>query len=219
VAPFVNYVLIFDKLDLFAGGLLIAFLYHKRESYKKFLQRIFQPWVQLIMLSLCAIFITEVFPLFTTQHDFFYIYLYHSVTDVLFGYLLLSAVQPNSILRLENKVLVNLGKVSYGVYLMHTAVAQFVLMFFKRFIGHPNLYFIYDYIYPACALAATSAVAAVSYYFFESWFLRKKAQLQIASQKLWVKKTNSYNPSSANLAATPAALTLKKTSETSSETP
>jgi peptidoglycan/LPS O-acetylase OafA/YrhL len=110
---------------------------------------------------------------------------------------------------------------------MQSAIAQFVFMFFKRFIGHPNLHFIYDIIYPTCVLAATSAVAAFSYYFFESWFLRKKARLQLASQKLWPKKTNTFSRPSAIVTTAPVTpadpvttvLIIKKTAETSSETP
>jgi peptidoglycan/LPS O-acetylase OafA/YrhL len=171
--PFVNYVLIFDKLDLFAGGLLIALLYQNRDSYSKFLTTIFQPWIQVIMLSVCILFVMEVFPLFKTQSDFTYIYLYHFITVALFGYLLLCAVQPNSVMRLESKWLSILGKVSYGIYLMHPAMAQFVMMFFKRFIGHPDVHVLYDLIYPVCTLMTTSAAACLSYFFFESRFIRR----------------------------------------------
>ena len=166
-----NYLLIFDKLDLFGAGLLIAWFYYNREKYQKVFSKLFHPLVQVIMLVLFVIYLLSVYD----PTNFFYIlFIDHFICFILFGYILLAAVAENSIFHLEYPLLKTLGKISYGIYLFHTAVLQFSLVFFKKLIRHPGSHLIYDVLYPLFGLTATCVVAYLSYKYYESWFLKKK---------------------------------------------
>ncbi|MBS1603270.1 MAG: acyltransferase, partial [Bacteroidetes bacterium] len=120
-----NYMLIFDKLDLFGGGLLIAWLLYNRERYEGLFARLFLPGVQVLMTVL---FFVYIFSVFDPSNTLYFIFGDHLVSVVLYGYVLLAAVADNSIYRLENPLFKTLGKISYGIYLFHTAVLQFSLV-------------------------------------------------------------------------------------------
>ena len=167
----INYQLIFDKLDLFGAGLFIAWLYHNRDRYQALFKRLFHPAVQVVMTVL---FILYVLSVYDPTNTFYILFIDHLVCFVLFGYILLAAVVENSILRLENPLLKELGKISYGIYLFHTAVLQFSLVFFKKVVKHPGSHLIYDLFYPLFGLTATCIIAYLSYRYYESWFLKKK---------------------------------------------
>jgi peptidoglycan/LPS O-acetylase OafA/YrhL len=166
-----NYMLIFDKLDLFGAGLFIAWLYYNRERFQGLFRKLFHPAVQVVMYGLFILYILSVFD---PTNTFYYIFFDHLVCFALFGYLLLAAVDENCIFNLEYPLVRTLGKISYGIYLFHTAVLQLTLVFFKKVVKHPGSHLIYDLAYPLCGLAATCVVAYISYQYYESWFLKKK---------------------------------------------
>lgn len=166
-----NYLLIFDKLDLFGAGLFIAWLYYNKERYRSLFKKLFHPLLQVLMLLL---FIVYVLSVFDPTNFFYFLFIDHLVCFILFGYILLAAVVENSIFHLEYPILKEMGKISYGIYLFHTAVLQFSLVLFKKLIHHPESHIIYDLLYPLFGLAATCAVAYLSYKYYESWFLRRK---------------------------------------------
>jgi peptidoglycan/LPS O-acetylase OafA/YrhL len=166
-----NYMLLFDKLDLFGAGLFVAWLYYKREKYQALFKKMLHPAVQVIMTVL---FILYVLSVYDPTNIFYFLFIDHLVCFVLFGYVLLAAVAENSILRLENPLMKLLGKISYGIYLFHTAVLQFSLVLFKRVVKHPGSHLVYDLIYPLFGLTATCIIAWLSYRYYEAWFLKKK---------------------------------------------
>jgi peptidoglycan/LPS O-acetylase OafA/YrhL len=177
----INYLLIFDKLDLFGGGLFAALLYYKREEYQTLFRKLFRPWVQILMTSLAFLYAISVLK---PTNTWFLLFADHYACSLLFGYVLLAAVVENSIYRLENPLLKTLGRISFGIYLFHTAICQFVLIFFQKIIGHPESRLIYDLLYPFSCLVATSTVAYLSYTYYEMWFLKKKKKFELVLTRI-----------------------------------
>jgi peptidoglycan/LPS O-acetylase OafA/YrhL len=176
-----NYVLIFDKLDLFGAGLLAALLYYKKDVYGPWLRTLFRPWIQVLMTCLAILYTLSI--LKPTNIPCL-IFRDHFICDILYGYVLLAAIVENSIYRLEHPLLKTLGKISFGIYLFHTAICQFVLIFFKKFIGHPESRIIYDLLYPLGSLIVTCLVAYISYTYYESWFLIRKKKFELVSTRI-----------------------------------
>jgi peptidoglycan/LPS O-acetylase OafA/YrhL len=176
-----NYVLIFDKLDLFGGGLFAALLYHKREQYKTFFRRLFRPGVQVLMTVLAVLYVLSIL---RPSNRWYLIFADHYVCDILFGYVLLAAIAGNSIYRLEKPLLKTMGRISFGIYLFHTAICQFVLLFFQKVIGHPQWRIVYDLAYPLTCLAVTGLVAYLSYTYYEMWFLKKKKKFELVGTRI-----------------------------------
>jgi peptidoglycan/LPS O-acetylase OafA/YrhL len=171
---FWNYQLIFDKLDLFAGGLVLSLIYRKRNEYGIVLKKVFHPIVQY-----CAVALILLYLLFNNRlhTKFELLFIDHFIQILLFGYFILGAVLDGFIFNFEKKLLNILGKISYGIYLFHTSIEQVLFIFLKKFIKHPDNFFIYDIAFPFISLLLTCAVAYLSYNFFELKFLRKKEQL------------------------------------------
>ncbi|HWB94882.1 MAG TPA: acyltransferase [Puia sp.] len=166
----INYEMLFDKLDLFGAGLLIAVLHYHRERYTALFRRIFHPAVQVVMTIGAILFTCSV----VRPSDNFMLFGLDYVCDFFYCYVLLAAVADNSIYRLEHPLLRTLGRVSYGIYLFHTSVCQLVLIVFRRGIGHPESRLIYDLAYPLAGLTVTCVVAWLSYPYYERWFLKLK---------------------------------------------
>ena len=171
-----NYVLIFDKLDLFGGGLFAALLHYRRERYGRFFKAMFRPWVQVLMTLTALLYVLS---LIKPTNGVFLLFADHYVCDILFGYVLLAAIAENSIYHLEIPLLKTMGKISYGIYLFHTAICQLVLLVFKKVIGHPGWRIVYDLGYPLACMVATGVVAYLSYRYYEMWFLNKKKKFEL----------------------------------------
>jgi peptidoglycan/LPS O-acetylase OafA/YrhL len=180
--PFLmNHVLIFDQLDLFGGGLLAAMLYHDRVRYKVFFSRLFKPWIQVLVIVTALLYFLSIIK---PDNEWYKLFAEHYVCDLLFGYVLLAAVVENSVLRLEVPLLKTLGRVSFGIYLFHTAICQLVLLAFKKVVGHPEWRIVYDLGYPLACLAATGVVAYLSYNYYEMWFLRRKKRFELVTTRV-----------------------------------
>jgi peptidoglycan/LPS O-acetylase OafA/YrhL len=171
-----NYVLIFDKLDLFGGGLLAALLYHNRDQYAALFKRLFDPRVQVPVAIIAFLYAVSILK---PMDRLYLLFGDHYVCDILFGYVLLAAVAQNSIFHFEYPLLKTMGKISYGIYLFHTAVCQFVLLFFRKAVGHPQWRIVYDLAYPLACLVVTGIVAYLSYRYYEMWFLNKKKKFEM----------------------------------------
>lgn len=176
-----NYLMITDKLDLFGAGLVIALLYYHKERFGNFLQTIFHPFIQWTMLILSILYVLSVI---RPEGKMFALFGDHFVSAVLFGYLILSAVMDTSILNLENNLLRTLGRISYGIYLFHTAVCQVVLVLFKKFIGQPDSYLVYEVAYPLTNIILTCMVAYFSYEYFERIFLKMKNRFALVKTRI-----------------------------------
>lgn len=171
-----NHLLLFDKLDLFGGGLFISMLYQQRERFGTFFRVCFRPWIQVVMTLVALLYTLSVIK---PEGDYFQLFFDHYICDILYGYVLLAAVADNSIYHLEKPLLKTMGRVSFGLYLFHTAVCQFVLLFFRKVVGHPEMRLVYDVVYPLACLAVTGVVAWCSYNYYEMWFLKKKRKFEL----------------------------------------
>jgi peptidoglycan/LPS O-acetylase OafA/YrhL len=176
-----NHILIFDKLDLFGSGLIAALLYHNRSRYAAFFKGIFRPWMQVLMAIMAVLYMLSIIK---PDNVWYLLFCDHYVCGLLFGYVLLSAVAENSVFRLENPLLTTLGRVSFGIYLFHTAICQLVLLAFIKVVRHPEWRILYDVVYPFVCLAATGLVAYLSYNYYEMWFLRKKKRFELVTTRV-----------------------------------
>ncbi|HEV3414240.1 MAG TPA: acyltransferase [Puia sp.] len=176
-----NHVLIFDNLDLFGGGLFAALLYHNRSRYAAFFKGFFRPWMQVLVAVIALLYVLSIIK---PENTWYLLFGDHYVCDLLFGYVLLSAVAGNSVFRLEKPLLTTLGRVSFGIYLFHTAICQLVLLAFIKVVGHPGWRVMYDLIYPLACLAATGVVAYLSYNYYEMWFLKKKKKFEVVTTRV-----------------------------------
>ena len=88
------------------------------------------------------------------------------------------ACNPSSLLKLENNPLRYLGKISYGIYMFHYTAILFVAAGLGRFAtrAHPVLWGAVFYV---LVFALTILLAAVSYRYFESFFLNLKSKFAI----------------------------------------
>lgn len=176
----INYLLIFDKLDLFGGGMMFACLYYKKEQYASVLKKILHPAVQYSMLLLTIAYALAIFR-FPKEIHF---YLDHVVCIVLFGYTLLMAVAENSILRLESPTLKMLGRISYGIYLFHAAICQILIILFMRYIKHPESFLVYNVVYPLLCGLLTCILSYYSYEYFEKFFLKRKNSFSVVATRV-----------------------------------
>lgn len=176
----INYLLLFDKLELFGMGMFAAYLLFNKERFNRFLSMLMNKWVQCIMLVLTILVVFSVarIPLLS---EYYYDHFIHAI---LFGYLMLMAVSPRSILHLEHPLMKTLGKVSYGIYLFHGPVCQIVLILLKKVFGQAPDILVYEILYPAVTIVLTCGIAYISYEFFEKYFLRIKSKFAVVQTRL-----------------------------------
>jgi len=100
------------------------------------------------------------------------------IRAVLFCWLIINvSVNSGSLLKLENRVLDYLGKISYGIYMYQMCIIFGVVLVFKK------LHFGNDYlsmiIYNFIVVALLVGLAALSKHFFEDYFLRLKHKFEV----------------------------------------
>ena len=98
----------------------------------------------------------------------------YGILGLLAAWLVLASLKETSLaVRLENPVLVYIGRVSYGIYLWHYTL----LRLFE--VHSPHHKFVVDVL----VLAGTLAIAAVSYHFVETPILRATRRITIGLRK------------------------------------
>ena len=100
--------------------------------------------------------------------------LYHLLSMILFG-LTLCSFAEKPIKLLENKLMIYLGKISYGVYMYHAIMMQFIGFIYLK----SNLYYKISnissiIIFNLLVLISTITIAHLSFKYFESYFLKLK---------------------------------------------
>ncbi len=86
---------------------------------------------------------------------------------------------PNSILKLENKLFKVLGNISYGIYMYHLIVIAFVLSTLKHLNIEVNDSFTSQLTVYGSTILLTVLVSYISYTYFEKWFLNLKHKFTI----------------------------------------
>jgi peptidoglycan/LPS O-acetylase OafA/YrhL len=123
--------------------------------------------VQILCYIALAYFIT---------HGLFFFGFYFEVYAIVFGILIFSLVSDNSIFNFESRPLSYLGKISYGMYMLHYLVINLIIKFVST-----NGAIIY-----IASFIGTIAVAHLSYKYFEGYFLNyKKKHFQVESSMLF----------------------------------
>ena len=100
--------------------------------------------------------------------------LYHLVSAVIFG-LTISSFAEKPIKLLENKVLTYLGNISFGIYMYHAIMMQFVgFLFLKLNVVDIISSYLSIILFNVLVLISTLITAHFSYQYFESYFLNLK---------------------------------------------
>lgn len=175
----INYVLLFDKLELFGMGMFAAYLLFNKEIFSRLMAALMNRWLQGIMLVLTILVVFSIIRISWLSETYYD----HFIHAILFGYLMLMAVAPNSILHLEYPLMKTLGKISYGVYLFHGPVCQLVLISLQKVFGHAPDILAYEILFPALSVVFTCGIAYISYEFFEKHFLRIKSRFAVVQTR------------------------------------
>jgi peptidoglycan/LPS O-acetylase OafA/YrhL len=121
---------------------------------------------------LCFIFITY----FTTNIfiNYFSVEAYHFFSMILFS-IVISLMTLSPLRLLENKLLIYLGKISYGIYMYHSIVIQLIgliyLKVFSKFYFDKSIVVV---LYNFIVIIVTILISHLSYKYYELYFIKKK---------------------------------------------
>ncbi len=150
------------------GGIAAAMLM-KKHLFDKQLSFLGQKWIQFIVLLTVAAFT------FTGMHKLFWI-IDHEVFSVLVAVCLINLSQPEvSIINVQNKQVLYLGKISYGLYMYHNILIGFSIWLITKAFGIEH----YNIALYLSSFALTILVSALSYEFFERPFLKLKEKFTV----------------------------------------
>jgi peptidoglycan/LPS O-acetylase OafA/YrhL len=108
---------------------------------------------------------------------------YHFISMVLFG-LTLQSFAEKPIKLLENKWLIYLGKISYGIYMFHAIMMQFAGFIFLKSNLHLKISNLNSIIiFNLLVFISTIITAHLSFKYFESYFLNLKGRLIFTGNK------------------------------------
>lgn len=175
-----NYVMLPNKVELFAAGMTGAYLLFKKERYKSLFAIIQKRPVQIIIIAIALLYT------FTNLYldDITSYYLSDFAGCLTYGLVVLLFVQPNCIVNLEYPLFNTLGKISYGIYLFHPPICHLTLVTMTKFLKIPNSFINYDIIYPLLAASITAILAYLSYELFEKRFLKMKEKYTIVKTRI-----------------------------------
>jgi peptidoglycan/LPS O-acetylase OafA/YrhL len=154
-----------EYLGCIAIGCIFSALYFRRESIAK--KWLFSKWVQVAVVvvigTLCAI-------CYYVKHDELYFNL--RWYSLLFGVVVLNAaLNPQTIYKLENRVLVFLGKISYGIYMYHMFCLGVAFVVARALFQD---FWAQYLVYAVLGIGLTILVSWASYRWLEAFFLRLK---------------------------------------------
>ena len=157
------------NIDCMAIGGFFAILLHTQSRFLKFFQNKYLFYFALA-LTVTLLYKGVYFPILTVDHVKFQ-YLYKEFYALWFGIIILNfASNPEIHISLEAKPFKYLGKVSYGLYMYQPigiALAFQIALFFPQ---------AFNFILYILSMAITVAIAALSYKYFEAYFLRFKGK-------------------------------------------
>jgi len=151
------------RIDCMAiGGVFAYLLFHKKDNILNVIfNRVFQT-MSFIVLFIC-LFKGLIFPF------------HHTVYAVLFGLIIINvSTNPKSILKLEWKPIIWLGKISYGLYVFHGVIIFSILYYFRNLINSINNLYLRDVFIYSIVFFFTISISYLSYNFYEKRFLRIK---------------------------------------------
>lgn len=155
------------KLECMAMGALAAYWLHG--GFDRVLRVLYFPLTQLAALGLIF------FSLWTNQN---YQQFDNVVWGAAFAVLIVNlAANPRSLLKLENRPLDYLGKISFGIYVYHSFTIVGVLLFLRSWMPTQGLLF--NGLLYSLVIALTIGLAALSHRYYESPFLRLKIRYMV----------------------------------------
>ncbi|MEO6305311.1 MAG: acyltransferase family protein, partial [Bacteroidia bacterium] len=139
---------------------------------KKYFQLLLNNY--LLIFSIAAVFALVYFTPDKLQDAAFIIY------SVLFLIIILNvSLNPKSIIKIENKVFVFLGNISYGLYMYHLMIVAAFIGFLK-YIGFEVDNSVASQLLVYIGVTALTILTAwLSYRYFESWFLKLKHKFTV----------------------------------------
>ena len=151
------------------GGMGAYFLFNYQEKFKSVIYH-----KAVLPLSLIGIPILLLFTPSQLQDGV------HLVYSVLFLFIIANVSgNPNSFLKLENKVFNFLGKISYSIYMYHFMLIPFVFYLFKKIGIEPSNQLIPQLIMYVSITGLSVLVSWLSFTYFEGWFLKLKTKYTI----------------------------------------
>ncbi len=151
------------------GGMGAYFLFTKKELIQQY---VYKTWVLLVSLLFIPLLI-----LFTPPAIQDGIHLVYSVVFLLI--ILNVSGNPNSFLKLENKVYVFLGNISYSIYMYHFMLIPAVFYVLKKLGIEPSNQILTQLLTYVSVTAVSILISWLSYKYFEGWFLKLKSRFTI----------------------------------------
>ena len=164
---------LFDFIDAFRidcmliGGLFALLLYNQH----KYLKILYSKKTQIIVYAFTIILIVSGFKILVINHTVF---------SILFGIIILNlASNSNSILSLENNLFNKLGKISYGLYVIHPLMLDITGNYLQPSFMNTNLNSLNILLSFCVSFGLTLALAYLSFHYFEASFLKLKHKFSI----------------------------------------
>jgi peptidoglycan/LPS O-acetylase OafA/YrhL len=163
-----NY-LYFTRIECMAVGGVGAWLVFNQRQ--KILQVIFHRAFQLLLYAI------TIFLIVTERNKPSYNYLLYAVCFCLI--IINVAANRKSVMRLENRLFVFLGNISFSIYMFHELVIKSVMEILVRWRGTVFNDLLSNVILYAASIVLTVLVSSIVYYFFEKPFLRLKSSFAV----------------------------------------
>lgn len=153
-----GYLYVFNINSMAIGG-LFALLYH--DNHYAILKIIFN---RFLFFFVCALTLVCLFC------GIKFGFIHNDIYSILFAIIILNlACNDRYAKTLENRAINYLGSISYGLYMYHPMVLPIAILFGKKYQSNLLIYLI--------TIGTTILVAAVSFEFFEKYFLKMKSRI------------------------------------------
>ncbi len=163
-----NFLYVSSIEQMAIGGLVAYFVFAEKE---RVLYILFHPAAQIFMiLGLLYVIGSNVKVPFLAKH----------IDAAVFALLILNvACNPNSFLKLENKLFNFLGSISYGLYMFHTTMIVITLRLMLDYSGITPNTVSFNVALFGVSVSLTVLISYLSFKYFESSFLRLKDRFTV----------------------------------------
>lgn len=171
-----NQFFYFARYDDMMIGAIVAVIYFNTKNktfdfiFQKAFNRMFNKYVQVLLLTIFVAFVILSLCINIPQGDI--------LLALLSALLMVNLCETQtSLFTLDYKPLQFIGRISYGIYLLHKFPLLLVVYLVNKYIGSQSLLLQNIIIYVATITAALG-IAAISYYGYERYFLQLKKRFQ-----------------------------------------
>ena len=161
-------------------GAVGAILYFRKNSFfislaTNYFTQIFS-WIVIIIIALNRFHIASVID----SEIICFISLFMIIAQI---------TKKNRLINLENKIADSIGKISYGIYIIH----PLVIFYFSKFLFFRDDSVMNYFIAYSCIAATTILLAYLSYEFFEKKFLKLKSNYSIIQSSASCKDASEFS--------------------------